>query len=165
MGDLFDELKKAKLIDEKRARNLAHEQRVERSKQGGDRARDAEERRKREEFEERRSRDAEADRERERTRREGQQHDERQAELRQQVRAKALGREGEGKLRWHFETADGELPFLPVSETVARRLEAGELAIVRDPAAAYPAYVVVPRDVALALRRELPANVCFLTGA
>lgn len=165
MGDLFDELKKARLIDEKRARNLAHEKRVERSKQGGDRALDAEEERKRREFEERRALESKEAREREQVRQQEQQHHQKQAELRQLVQAKALGREGEGKVRWHFATEDGELPFLPVSETVARRLEAGELAIVRDPAAPYPCYAVVPRDVALSLRREFPGFVRFLVGA
>ena len=41
MGNLFDELKKAKLIDKKRAKQLAHEQRVEKKTQGGQLAADA----------------------------------------------------------------------------------------------------------------------------
>ncbi len=165
MGNLFDELKKAKLVDEKRARRLAHEQRVEHQKKGGDKAQDEEARARQAEFEKRRKEEALDHRRTERDRQEQLREKERHAELIQLVASRALGREAEGRQRWHFEAEGGSLPFLPVNGASAKRLEAGELAIVRDPGRSYPSYVLVTRDIALRLKREFPGTVRFLNGA
>lgn len=165
MGNLFDELKKAKLVDEKRARRLAHEQRVEHSKKGGDKGLDEEARARQAEFEKKRKAEALESRQAERARQEQQREKERLAELNQLVASRALGREAEGRQRWHFEAEGGSLPFLPVNPAVAKRLEAGELGIVRDPGQSWPSYVIVPRDLALRLQREIRGSVRFLNGA
>lgn len=165
MGNLFDELKKARLVDDKRAKKLAHEKRVERKHKGGDKARDEEAQRKQAEFEQKRKQEALDNRRAERERQEAQRDKGRRAELIQLVASRALGRDAEGKQRWHFEVEGGSLPFLPVNSATARRLEAGELAIVRDPGQDHPSYVLVTRDIALRLKRELPGSVRFLNGA
>ena len=61
-------------------------------------------------------------------------------------------------------TEDGRLPFVPVSPVTSKRLEAGELGIVRDPAADWPRYVIIPREVATELREMRPELVLFLAG-
>lgn len=165
MGSLFDELKKSKLIDKKRARQLAHEQRVERTAAGGDVARDEELSRKRGDYEERKSAERRHHREREKERAAAQKERERRAELKQLVASRALGEEASGPRRWHFRSQGGSLPYLPVNEATSRRLQAGEYAIVRDPSAAWPRYVIVPRDVAIQLQRIDGAAVCYLAGS
>jgi uncharacterized protein len=164
MGNLFDELKKAKLVDEKRAKKLAHEQRVERKQKGGDKALDQEAQARQAEFEKKRKDEALENRRAERGRQEQQRKKELHAELIQLVASRALGRDAEGRQHWHFEVEGGNLPFLPVNATAAKRLEAGELAIVRDPSRSYPCYVLVTRDIALRLKREFKGSVRFLNG-
>ena len=148
-----------------RAKKLAHEQRVDRKSKGGDKALDEEARSKQAEFEEKRKTEALENRRAERDRQELQREKERCAELIQLVASRALGRDAEGKQRWHFEAQGGSLPFLPVNSVTAKRLEAGELAIVQDPGVGYPSYVMVTRDLALRLKREIPGTVRFLNGA
>ncbi|MCA8972116.1 MAG: DUF2058 family protein [Planctomycetes bacterium] len=162
MGNLFDELKKAKLIDEKKAKRLAHEQRVERTEKGGDRAMDAERNAKAAELEQRRAEARGRDREREKAR---QREEQRRAELAmigQQVASKAIA--STGGRRWHFVTPTGFVPYLPVDETTARRLEGGELAIVVDPRVAHARYLIVPREVATKLEAHVASSLCFLAG-
>ena len=122
MGNLFDELKKAKLIDKTRAKQLEHEKRVERKESGGDVAADEELTRKAEAFEE--SRDLERRRQREtaKQRKAAQRDRERRAEVKQLVASRKLGEEAVGSKRWHFRTPTGALPFLPVNEMTAKRL-------------------------------------------
>jgi uncharacterized protein YaiL (DUF2058 family) len=165
MGSLFDELKKAKILDEKRAKQLAHEARVERKQGEGNEARDAELEHKAADFARQRADEKQLNRERERVRQEKAKERERLAEVRQLVAARALGDDAQGPRRWHFETSAGYLPFLPVNEMTARRLQAGELAIVADPNASWPRYVIVPRDVGLALKRVDGERVRYLAGA
>jgi len=165
MGNLFDELKKAKLVDEKSAKRLAHEQRVEHQKKGGAKGQDEEAQTRQADFEKKRKAEALESRQAERTRQEQQRDKERLAELNQLIASRALGRDAEGRQRWHFEAVGGSLPFLPVNGTVAKRLEAGELGIVRDPGQSWPSYVLVTRDLALRCKREVPGSVRFLNGA
>ncbi|MFQ5506304.1 MAG: DUF2058 family protein [Planctomycetota bacterium] len=163
MGSLFDELKKAELIDKKRAKQLAHEKRVDKKMAGGDVAEDEELSRKREQFAERRK---EERRQHRRTEKERLRHEREKAEwaeIKQLARSKEI--ESDGKLRWHFETQKGALPYLPVSQPTARRLEAGEIGIVASPDSTWPKFVLVPRDVALAMKRLRPELVRFLNGA
>lgn len=165
MGSLFDELKKAKIIDEKRAKQLAHERRVEKKSKGGDVGEDAEQDKRREEFAASRKQERKQKREAERQRLAEERERERFAQLRQQVASRQLGDEAMGRRRWHFEAPDHRLPCLTVSDPIGRRLEAGELGIVCDPNYDWPRYVIVPREVALALRGVDPKLVCCLNGA
>lgn len=162
MGNLFDELKKAKLIDSRQAKRLAHEKRQE-----GKKATDVDEElaQKSKTHHERLQDQKEESREKSSQQRANQRTKERWAELKQQVRSKALGDEVRGGQRWHFKTESGLLPFIAVSGMTARRLEAGELGIVRDPNTKWPRFVLVPRDLALGLKQLEPGLVCFLVGA
>lgn len=164
MGNLFDELKKAKLIDKKKAKQLAHEQRVEKSKKGGDRALDAEASAKAAEREARIAEERRKDRERERERQVAERARQELLEVRQLVESRAI-EDARGSRRWHFALPSGALPFVPVHERAARRLEAGEIAIVLDPSVAYPRYVLLPRDVAQKLEAKVPGSLCYMAGA
>lgn len=163
MGNLFDELKKAKLIDKKKAKQLAHEQRVEKSKKGGDRAVDAEQAAKDAEYQQARAEERQRDRERELQRQKAEAARTELLQLRQLVASRAITA-SRGSRRWHFETPSGALPYLPVDEHVARRLEAGELAIVLDPNVPHARYLIVPRDVATKLGARQRDSICFMAG-
>ncbi len=165
MGSLFDELKKSKLINKERAKQLAHEARVTRKKSGGDVARDAELAGKTKAFEQLRAEERRQKRDAERARQAAQRDKAKRAEVKQLVQSRDLGEEAAGGRRWHFLTTGGQLPFLPVNESTAKRLEAGEYAIVADPNVAWPHYVLVPREVAQALAAVEREAVRFLAGA
>lgn len=161
MGSLFDELKKAKLIDKKKEKQLRHEQRVDkRSAQD----RDDEGAQKQQAFEQRRQERKQQDRAKGKEAQEASRQRARWAELRQLVAARQLPAEN-GRRRWHFIAPNGRLPFFEVGDGTGKRLEAGELAILRDPNVSWPSYVIVPREVGLRMREMKPELVCYLKGA
>ncbi len=162
MGNLFDELKKAKLIDKKKAKQLEHEQRVERALKGGDRALDAESEAKAKEHAKRQEEARIRDRQREKERQRAEQERNELLMLAQLVEARAI--EARGSRRWHYVTASGAVPFLTVDENTARRLEGGELGIVTLPARTQDRQVIVPREVATKLEDKLSGSICFLAG-
>ncbi len=161
MGSLFDELKKAKLIDKKKAKRLQHEKRTSGKR---DRDRDADLKHKDKKHADRRDSAAGKEKKKGEKRRGESKRKERWAELKQLVKSRKL-EERHGAMRWHFVTASGQAPFLPVSPGVGKRLEGGELGIVRDPNASWPRYVIVPRDVAQGLREFQAELVLFLVGS
>lgn len=71
------------------------------------------------------------------------------------VRAEALRGTG-GLRRWYFVARDGRVPFLEVSDEVARRLERGEVAIVEVPDQAREEFVIVPRRLAVRIQALAP---------
>ena len=162
MGNLFDELRKAKLIDKKQAKRLAHEKRQEKSRAVDV---DADLQQKSKAHNRRLREQKEESREQASQQRAKQQKKERWAELKQQVAANALGDEARGSERWHFLTESGALPFIPVSGMTSRRLQAGEVAIVRDPNASWPRFVLVPRDLAFSLQKLEAGLVRFLVDS
>lgn len=163
MGNLFDELKKAKLIDKKKAKQLAHEQRVEKSAKGGDRAADAERAAKDAEHKKRLEEQRRRDREREQARQRREREREQRLQIQQLVASRQLS-DLRGSRRWHFVTPSGSVPYVPVDEQVGRRLEAGELAVVLDPNVEHARYVIVPREVALELEAQIADSICSLAG-
>ena len=129
MGNLRDHLKKANLISDKRARQLAHEERVQRKTIGREgleqdrEQRAAELRQLRDEEREQTSRaQAAIDQAR-------QQAAERAAC--EQILATDVLTPRAGGQRFYFELDDGQLPWLELDEKTARSLGAGELCIVR----------------------------------
>ena len=166
MGNLFDELKKAKLIDKKRAKQLAHEARVEKKTKGGDLAKDEALKQKAEAHESRKAEERRRNRDREAQRQAERQARERRAELKQLVASRRLADDPKGGRRWHFVAENGGVPFVLVDEQASCRLQAGELAIVQDPNFENaPRYAVVPREVAQALAEHSPEAIRFLAGS
>jgi uncharacterized protein YaiL (DUF2058 family) len=161
MGSLRDQLVKTGLADDKRARQLAHDEKARKNKLG----RDAIVAEKHAEEEERRSRDAakrEQDRAREAERSRGETAREATARAAQLLRDHLLRDGVKGPRRFHFVTRRGAIPFLELSEDAAKRLEAGGAAICEVPGAALEEFVLVPADVARRLKESHAAWVLFL---
>ncbi len=165
MGSLFDELKKAKLIDKKKAKQLAHESRVAKKKQGGARAEDVEEQKRREAFEAKKREVAEKKREEAKALQEGKKRKADIAALKQQIQSASLGGSARGPRRFYFVDEEGFIPFVSVDQATGARLEAGELGIVRDAGKGSLTYCMVPREIALRCKRLVPEWCRFLNGA
>ena len=160
MGDLRDALKKAGLIDEKADKRLKHEERVQRKELG----REGLEAQKRADEEARRARDEQkkGDAKTAQQRLDSdRQRSERWKKLLSSLESEAL-QGGSGPRRFHFQDADGHLPYLLVDDETGRRLEAGELAIARLPE--NNAAAILPRALALELAHFRPELVLHLAG-
>ena len=68
-----------------------------------------------------------------------------------------------GPRRFHYHDADDWLPYLQVDDDTGRRLEVGELAIVKHPETKEA--MLLPRAIAIELRKVEPALVVHLAGA
>jgi len=161
MGDLRDAFKKAGLIDDKAEKRLKHEERVQRKELG----REGLDEQKRRENAERAARDEQKksdakaaqqklDHERQRS--------ERWKKLLADVDRECV-RVTSGPRRFHYHDADDWLPYLQVDDDTGRRLEAGELAIVKHPETKEA--MLLPRAIALELRKAEPELVVHLAGA
>lgn len=159
MGDLRDQLKKAKLLSDKEARRLEHQGRVERKKKG------------RSGLEEER-----ADRERElaalragdkaRTVKAQKALDrQRAADAERAACAGILAVEtrgtGPGNIRWFFQLADGQLPWLEVTPEEQRRLQSGTLSVVRRGPPGTHTYGVLDTELARRVAKVMPDLVVF----
>ncbi|MEW6744101.1 MAG: DUF2058 family protein [Planctomycetota bacterium] len=163
MGDLRDELIKAGLLGKKDQKRLEHEERVKKITVGRE-AVQAQEEQRRHELQRQQAEKKEADRRLEVDRRRKQDAREEKARVRDLVRSQ-LVREGlRGPRRFHFVTREGFVPFLSVDPQIARRLEAGELAIVEVPGET-DTFGVVPAAAALELRKVDGEAVRFFTRA
>ncbi len=162
MGSLKDQLRKANLISKKKAKQLAHEQRVKRKKLGKDgleaEQQKLEEQRKLERQKERqRAREREAAQRREREEREA------RARLHDLVKNAYISKCG-GPRRFFFVTRDRKLPFLEVSDDMGRKLESGRCGIVEAPLGLASEFAIVPRDVAEKVWAIDRKAVLFLNG-
>ena len=158
MGDLRDAFKKAGLIDDKTDRRLKHEERVQRGELGREglaqqKQQEEQERRRREEEKRAEARIAQQKLDASR------QQNERWKKLLHELEEKAQ-RGTSGPRRFHYHEPDGHLPFVLVDDDSGRRLEAGELAIVRLPPNDEPA--LVPRSLALDLQSFDPTRLLHL---
>jgi len=129
MGDLRKQLEQAKLLSKKRARQLAHEQRVQRKQVGRTGLEDAQQRRQaelRRQQSEARARDRQAQQALEVERRAAAERAACVDILRHDV-----VRPGRGPQRWYFQLEDGSLPWLGVDESMGHRLQNGAYWVVR----------------------------------
>jgi hypothetical protein len=161
MGSLRDQLVKTGLADDKRARQLAHDEKARRNKLGregitAEQHAAEEERRARDEA----RRAADRAREAERLRESGEH--EALARAGQLLRDHALRDGIKGPRRFHFVTRERKIPFLELSEDAAKRLEAGSAAICEVPGSAPEEFVVVTADVARRLTETHAGFVLFL---
>ncbi|RME44330.1 MAG: DUF2058 family protein [Deltaproteobacteria bacterium] len=164
MGSLRDELLKAKIVSRKEARKAAHEARVRRKELGREgieaERKAAEERRKTEEAKRKAA-------ERKRVRREqaARAEHERQNRLKTIIRNGMLPDIPSGPRRFYFVAMDGKIPFLQIAESVATRLERGELAIVEAPEFSPDGFVLVTREAAGKIAEIDPERVRFSNAA
>ena len=126
--NMRDQLKKAKLLSDKKAKQLAHQQRVERKEKGRDQL-EGEAQQRKSEVEQMRAQD------RDKTRRD-QAELEKQRKLREEQNAidvllAAAKKPGPGTMKFYFEVSDGTLPWLDLSPREAQEIQAGQLCVVR----------------------------------
>jgi len=129
MSNLRDQLQKANLLSKKDAKRLAHEDRVHRAEAGRE-GLEQEQRARQEELDrlrvsergQRRAQQAQTDAER------------RVVEERaacEHILTQDVRRPCQGRLRFHFQTADGSLPWLELNEMDLKRMLSSEFAVVR----------------------------------
>jgi len=155
VGDLTKELLKAGLIDEKQAREAAHQKRVKRKKVGV-KGLDAEEQGARRAEEERRDRAAASDRERNRREHDAGATRRTRAELKNLVKDGAVTQGTNGNRRFYFVARDGRCPFLAVNDETVRRLTARDLVIVEVPDLRVEQFVLLPRQKAERVKADAP---------
>jgi uncharacterized protein YaiL (DUF2058 family) len=158
MSNLRDQLKKAKILSDKDARRLAHEERVHKKeigREGIEAERAA------------RERELETLRETERTR-----HAEREAALAAQRAAEAeraaclaiLETEVKGVGRgapWYFELEDGRIPFVRIDELDRHQLAGGQLCIVRRGEGDAHVYGLLATPLAKRIAQQFPRRLAW----
>lgn len=162
MGSLKDQLRKANLISKKKAKQLAHEQRVKRKKLGKD-GLQAEQEKLEEARKLEQQRARKRAKEREAALRKQREEREQHARLRDLVKNAYLSKFG-GPRRFFFVTRDRKVPYLEVSDDMGRRLESGRCAIVEAPSDLPDDFAIVPRDVAEKIQAIDRRAVLFLNG-
>ena len=161
MGDLRDQLKKAKLLSEKKARQIVHEERV-RLKQVGREGLEQEEAQRRAELAQQRERTREQDRVAQQ-----QLEAERQRVTEVAACTELLRREvvrPRGRSRWYFQLADGALPWFDVDDSTRFELESGVYWVVRIGPADSHHYALMPAEHAQRVRAALPDLVAWAPG-
>ena len=156
--NLRDQLKKANLISDKKAKQLAHQQRVERKEKG---------REKLEEEQQQRRGEVQQLREqgRERTRREQEALDRERKRREEQVAVEQLiaaaKKPGPGTVKFYFATDDGALPWLELSSREAQEVRAGQLCVVRGGPPGTHVYRLLSIDAARRVHRVRPEALAF----
>jgi hypothetical protein len=160
MGDLKDQLRKSGLVSDKRAKQVAHEERSRKKKLG----RDATAREKEQQEAARREREKarrESDRQREQQRQQQEQAAEEQHRLAQLVESNAMRSGVRGPRRFHFVTRERSIPFLAINEQTAELLQRGHAAICEVPDTHPSEFVVIPNEAADRVRGLAPELIRF----
>jgi hypothetical protein len=163
MGNLRDQLKNAKLLSDKEARRLAHEERAHRKEVGREgleqeeRERQAEVARLRAEQREQAAA-AQAMRDRER------QEAAERAACAEILKNEVVQPRGRGGQRWYFELEDGSLPWFEVEEAMRFQLQSGAFWVVRIGAPDSHAYGLLPAALGARVVRAMPHAVAWVPG-
>ena len=156
--NLRDQLKKANLISEKKAKQLAHEQRVERKEKGREQLEQEAQQRK-DEVQQLR------DEGRERTRKEQEALDRERKQREEQVAVQQLlesaKKPGPGAVKFYFATREGALPWLELSSREAQEVRAGQLCVVRSGPEGTHTYRLLPADAARRVHHARPDAIAF----
>ncbi|MEY4672231.1 MAG: hypothetical protein RL148_15 [Planctomycetota bacterium] len=157
--NLRDQLKKAKLLSEKDARRLAHEERVDRKEKGSQQL-EAEQAQRR----------AELEAMGEQERRQVQQRQQlveaeraRQAELDavRAILADQARKPGPGSIKWYFQLDDGSLPWLELSAREAQEVRAGMVCVVQAGQSGAHDYRLLGTELARRVARTEPRAVVY----
>jgi pyruvate/2-oxoglutarate dehydrogenase complex dihydrolipoamide acyltransferase (E2) component len=159
MGNLRDQLKKAKILSEAEARRLAHQERVERKEKS------------REEVEQEqrtRQQDLQAlqTQERQRTAQQQAQFEADRKAREEQAAVRAIlatetRKAGPGLAKWYFEAADGSLPWLELSPRDAQEVRAGMICVVRTGPPGTHDYRLLGTELTRRVARLMPEVVAF----
>ena len=156
--NLRDQLKQAKLLSDKKAKQLAHEARVER-KEKGRQGLEQEAKQREQEVRELREQG------REQTRQQ-QAANEQARKLREEAAAvdvllQTAKKPGPGTVKFYFATDDGALPWLELSPREAQEVRAGQLCVVRGGPAGTHTYRLMPLDAGKRVARARPDALVF----
>ncbi len=156
--NMRDQLKKAKLLSDKQAKQLAHNQRVERKEKGREQLEQEAQARKAE-IEAIRATD------RENSRRD-QAEVERQRKQREEQAAidvliAAAKKPGPGPVKFYFAARDGSLPWLDLSPREAQEVSAGQLCVVRSGPAGTHVYRLLAADSARRVASLRPEALAY----
>ena len=161
MGDLRDQLKKAKLLSDKKARQLAHEERVHRKKVGREGLEKEQSERQAELAEQR-------DKTREQDRAQQQAHEaERKRVAEGAACTELLRREvikPRGRSRWYFQLQDGALPWFDVDESTRFEIDNGNFWVVRIGPPESHHYALMASEHAKRVRDAIPEAVAWAPG-
>jgi len=166
MSDMRDALRKAGLVSDRDLRQASHQERVRRKELGED-GLESERRRREEESrrEEAERRAADRERERDRSREQGLRRQPPTAASRKPLaellRGGGLLPREAGPRRFYFETREGEIRFLDVSDGLARRLTQGDAAIVDTRGILSGDFGAVAKDTAREVLGLAPERVLF----
>ncbi|MFK7742960.1 MAG: DUF2058 family protein [Planctomycetota bacterium] len=156
--NMRDQLKKAKLLSDKKAKQLAHDQRVERKEKGREQI-ESEAKTRRDEVQQMRDSDRESTRRaQQRLEQERKQREERVAV---DVLLQDAKKPGPGTVKFYFATDDGALPWLELSSREAQELRAGQLCVVRRGPAGTHTYALLPIDGGRRVHRSRPDALAF----
>ncbi|MCA8958224.1 MAG: DUF2058 family protein [Planctomycetes bacterium] len=161
MGDLRDQLKKAKLISNKDAKRLAHEERLERSRLGGNQGVEKAREDRAQELQRLQSDRRTADRENEATRRQRIEENAERAACAELVRRESFRPKRGGATRWFFQLQDGRLPWMEVPAVDRLRLAEGALCVVRVGPADTHDYALIDASHARRIAAVLPETVVW----
>jgi len=156
--NMRDQLKKAKLLSDKKAKQLAHQQRVERKEKGREQL-EQEATDRKQEVEQMQAK------ERENTRRD-QQELEKQRKQREEQKAidvvlASAKKPGPGQVKFYFAASDGTLPWLELSPREAQEVTAGQLCVMRAGLAGTHVYRLLPVDQARRVANARPEALAF----
>jgi uncharacterized protein YaiL (DUF2058 family) len=156
--NLRDQLKKANLISDKKAKQLAHQQRVERKEKGREQL-EQEAKQRQDEVQKLR------DEGREKTRKEQEQLDRERKRREEQVAVDQLiasaKKPGPGTVKFYFATREGALPWLELSSREAQEVRAGQLCVVRGGPVGTHTYRLLPADAARRVHHARPDAIAF----
>mgnify|MGYP001546423522 CR=1 FL=1 len=164
MGDLREQLLKAKLIDENQSRQARKEKRQKRKKVGAKvLAKQAEEKKKA--YQEKLDKEALQSRQDALVKQVEQAEATRETRLAQIVETTRIQSGLSGSTKFYFIARSKVIPCLEIAASAADALRAGQLAIVEKPGSILEDFAVVPRDTARKLQEEAPELILFFNGS
>ena len=160
MQSLKDQLLKAKLTSKKQVRKVEHEKRL-RQKKLGKEGLEQERALKQKALKEKEEKKKQAQQRQNRLRVEAEAARKARQQIEDLVARRDLTKTGFGVRRFYFIDSGDKIPFLEVSDDMARRLEEGKAAIVEIRQGENPGFFLVPNDVAAKLMQTDPETVRF----
>lgn len=160
MGDLREQLLKAKLIDETKSREVKREKRRKR-KQKGVKALEQEAKAREESFRNQRNAQAITDKQNALRKQQQETAQTQSVRLRQLISSQLVSGKINGPVKFYFVSRTGFIPSLEVSSEIADSLRSGKIAIVEQPGLNREIFSVVPRETALKIQAEAPEFVRF----
>ena len=163
MGDLRDQLKKAKLLSKKQAKRLAHEERVHRTEVGREGI-EKEQQQRKAELEQQQARDREQTRRAQAELDAGRNAAAERAACEEILRNEVRPAPNRGQQKWHFQVEDGSLPWFEADEALRFQLQSGAFWVVRVGGAGSHAYGLLPVEQARRVAEALPERIAWAPG-